>query len=98
MNTKASFLLEKLKKRFKQKYILVSLFDGISGTSQGLKRNKGKEVHKLTVNECERLQGFPIGYTTSVSKSRALKALGNSFNIPTIERFFYSLSTKRGLV
>ena len=34
--------------------------------------------------ECELLQGLPIGYTDVLSKTQAIKCLGNGFNAPTI--------------
>jgi len=57
-------------------------------------RNRLGQQHKLTVSECERLQGVPVGYCSAVSKSRGLKALGNAFNTPTIERFFLDFKQK----
>lgn len=42
-------------------------------------------VRKLTPTECERLQGFPDGYTEGVSNSQRYKSLGNGFTVPVIE-------------
>lgn len=42
-------------------------------------------VRKLHPIECERLQGFPDGYTEGVSNTQRYKALGNSFTVPVIE-------------
>lgn len=39
---------------------------------------------KLTPEECEKLQGIPIGYTDEVSNSQRYKMIGNSFTIPVI--------------
>lgn len=44
-----------------------------------------KTYRKLTVEECEKLQGLPIGYTSGVSKTERGKMLGNGWNVPTIE-------------
>ena len=45
-----------------------------------------KQVRRLTPLECERLQGYPDGYTNipGASDSARYKALGNSFAIPNI--------------
>jgi site-specific DNA-cytosine methylase len=54
-------------------------------------KDENNDVHKLTVNECERLQGVPVGYCNSVSTSRALKMLGNGFEVNTIRLFIKAL-------
>jgi len=43
---------------------------------------------RYSVIECERLQGLPDGYTSSVSNSQAYKQLGNGWNVQTIEHIF----------
>lgn len=43
-----------------------------------------KTYRKLTINECEKLQGVPRGYTSIVSKNDARKLLGNGWNVDTI--------------
>jgi DNA (cytosine-5)-methyltransferase 1 len=47
---------------------------------------QNKQVRRLTVKECERLQGYPDGWTNipGASDSARYKALGNSFAIPNI--------------
>jgi DNA-cytosine methyltransferase len=42
-------------------------------------------IRKLSVNECEKLQGFPMHYCSSVSNNQAFKCLGNSFTVPVIK-------------
>lgn len=43
-------------------------------------------IRRLTPLECERLQGFPDGWTnTGASDSARYKALGNSVAIPCVE-------------
>jgi len=42
-------------------------------------------VRRLTPTECERLQGFPDGWTEGHSDSARYKALGNSVAIPCVE-------------
>lgn len=46
----------------------------------------GEYGRRLTVEECERLQGFPAGYTNipGASVSRRLKAAGNSMAVPVM--------------
>lgn len=46
---------------------------------------------KLTVTECERLQGLPDNYTKGMSKSAAYHALGNGWQVDTIMEFFKHL-------
>ena len=41
-------------------------------------------IRTLTPVECERLQGFPDGYTEGVSNSQRYKMLGNGFTVPVI--------------
>lgn len=43
---------------------------------------KGLAVRRLTPLECERLQGFPDGYTDVLSDTQRYKALGNSMAVP----------------
>ena len=42
-------------------------------------------VRKLTPIECERLQGFPDGWTTGNSDSQRYKQLGNAVSVPVAE-------------
>lgn len=42
-------------------------------------------VRRLTPTECERLQGFPDGWTEGLSDSARYKALGNSVAIPCVK-------------
>jgi DNA (cytosine-5)-methyltransferase 1 len=47
----------------------------------------GMAVRRLTPRECERLQGFPDGYTKISDKTAdgpRYKALGNSFAVPVV--------------
>ncbi len=73
--------------------------DGVSPTltTDGgilIKTYKEGDVRKLTPVECERLQGFPDGWTEGVSKTQRYKQLGNSVTVNVIEeiaRKFVSL-------
>ncbi len=52
----------------------------LGGGSESLIANQS--VRKLTPLECERLQGYPDGWTDMGSDTARYKALGNSFAIP----------------
>lgn len=42
----------------------------------------------LTINECEKLQTFPIGYCNMLPKTQAYKCLGNSWTVDVISHIF----------
>jgi len=52
----------------------------------------------LTPTECERLQGFPAGWTDvpGASKSRRLQAIGNSMAVPVIREIGRRIATRLG--
>ncbi len=52
---------------------------------------EGFKLRKLTVTECERLQGYPQNYCSMISKTQAYKALGNSFTVPVIKHILSKL-------
>ena len=45
----------------------------------------GYAVRRLTPTECERLQGYPDGWTSHGSDTARYKALGNSVAVPVVE-------------
>jgi len=53
-----------------------------------------KTWRKLTINECEKLQGVPKDYTSIVSKNERGKQLGNGWNVDTIAHIFSSLKAE----
>ena len=64
--------------------------------AQNQRLNQGMSVRRLTPTECERLQGFPDGYTdirfgklpkydSLCADSHRYKALGNSIAVPVLE-------------
>jgi len=63
---------------------------GASGTNQVPTIAKGAVVRKLTPTECERLQGFPDGWTAVLYRGKPAtdapryKALGNSMAVPVM--------------
>lgn len=44
----------------------------------------GGRYYELSPEDCEVLQGYPKGYTESVSKTQRYKMLGNAFNVDTV--------------
>ena len=50
-----------------------------------------KTYRKLTIEECERLQGVPIGYTSCVKKNEAGKLLGNGWTVDVIAHILKGL-------
>ena len=63
---------------------------GISPTLQtGTDRVvNGEKIRRLTPTECERLQGFPVGWTDGVSDTQRYKTLGNAVTVNVIEDIF----------
>lgn len=52
---------------------------------------EGVEVRRLTPTECERLQGFPDGWTEGVSDTQRYKCLGNAVTVNVIEAIIKEL-------
>ena len=48
-------------------------------------------IRRFTVNELEKLQGLPIGYTNHVSDRSRIKAIGNGWTIDVIEHILRNL-------
>ena len=63
---------------------------GGKGAKTGLYEIDGG-IRKLSVNECEKLQGFPTDYCSSVSPTQGYKCLGNSFTVPVIKHILQTL-------
>jgi site-specific DNA-cytosine methylase len=53
-----------------------------------------EKKRRLTVEECEILQTFPINYTSCVSNTQRYKALGNSWTVDVIAHIFKNILTK----
>lgn len=45
----------------------------------------GNTIRRLTPLECERLQGFPDGWTEGISDTQRYKCLGNTVTVNVIE-------------
>ena len=48
-------------------------------------------IRRFTINELEKLQGLPIGYTNHVSDRSRIKAIGNGWTIDVIEHILRNL-------
>lgn len=46
---------------------------------------EGTRIRKLTPLECERLQGFPDGWTDGISDTQRYRCLGNAVTVPVVE-------------
>lgn len=44
-----------------------------------------KKIRRLTEVECERLQGFPDGWTDNVSSTQRYKSLGNAVTVAIVK-------------
>jgi len=53
---------------------------------------KDMKIRRLTPTECERLQGFPDGWTEGVSDTQRYKCLGNAVTVNVIEDIIRKLS------
>ena len=49
------------------------------------------KLRRLSVTECEKLQGVPIGYTKGFKPSLIYKALGNGWTVDVITHIFKKL-------
>jgi len=58
---------------------------GRSDASQGFKVINNSSIRRLTPTECERLQGFPDGWTEGQSDSQRYKQLGNAVSVPVVK-------------
>ncbi len=62
----------------------LSAFGGNNLKGIGLQQNDLK-IRRLTPVECERLQGFPDGWTEGISDTQRYKCLGNAVTVNVIE-------------
>ena len=42
------------------------------------------KVRRLIPEECEMLQGFPIGWTSGIADTNRYKCIGNSVTVPVV--------------
>lgn len=50
------------------------------------------EIYELNRNECEQIQGLPIGYTKCISERQAKKAIGNGWTVQMITHIFNQMA------
>ncbi len=55
------------------------------GGKTGLYEMKDYKIRRLTPTECERLQGFPDGWTEGVSDTQRYKTLGNAVTVNVVK-------------
>ena len=48
-------------------------------------------IRRLTPTECERLQGFPDGWTEDQSDTQRYKQLGNAVSVPVVQAIIEKL-------
>lgn len=53
--------------------------------------NIGGKISRLTISEIEKAQGLPVGYTEGVSERKRKKAIGNGWQVDTIEQILKGL-------
>ncbi len=51
----------------------------------GISAQPARNIRRLTPTECERLQGFPDGWTEGISDTQRYKCLGNAVTVNVIE-------------
>ena len=70
----------------------------IGGGSENLIVENVRLIRRLTPLECERLQGFPDGWTDipGASDSARYKALGNSVAVPCVEYIMRGIALAMG--
>lgn len=61
-----------------------SLSITLATENTGLYQTSKTDVRRLTPTECERLQGFPDGYTEGVSDTQRYKTLGNAVTVNVV--------------
>jgi len=50
--------------------------------------NIDKTLRKFTPEECEQVQGLPVGYTADLSNSQRFKKIGNGWSVQVIDYLF----------
>ena len=60
------------------------------GAKTGLYKMES-QIRRLTPTECERLQGYPDGWTEGQSDTQRYKQLGNTVSVPVVEEIIKGL-------
>lgn len=53
--------------------------------------NIGGKISRLTISELEKVQGLPVGYTEGIAERKRKKAIGNGWQVDTIEQILKGL-------
>ena len=64
---------------------------GMGGGQTPIVWSKKIKIRRLTPMECERLQGFPDGWTEGVSDTQRYKCLGNAVTVNTVQAIVQKL-------
>jgi len=75
----------------KQDPISGSISPALGTTSEGMGVATQATVRRLTPTECERLQGFPDGWTEGQADSNRYKQMGNAVAVPVVEWIIKSM-------
>ena len=72
--------------------------DDVSNTLTGVEKDNRviskSNIRRLTPTECERLQGFPDGWTEGQSDTQRYKQLGNAVSVPVVRAVAEKLKEK----
>ena len=58
---------------------------GTGGGNVPMIQSENVSVRRLTPTECERLQGFPDGWTAGQADSNRYKQMGNAVAVPVVQ-------------
>ena len=64
---------------------VISLYGTGGGNVPMIQKPNETTVRRLTPTECERLQGFPDGWTDGQADSNRYKQMGNAVAVPVVE-------------
>ena len=56
-----------------------------------------RRIRRFTPTECERLQGFPDGWTEGISDTQRYKCLGSAVSVPVVKAIGERLIKQEGL-
>jgi site-specific DNA-cytosine methylase len=88
-------VIESLAFHIKQTPVSGAVSPALGTTSEGMGYMSAKStVRRLTPTECERLQGFPDGWTEGQSDSSRYKQMGNAVAVPVVEWLIGRLVTE----
>ena len=71
---------------------------GSTARGQHLIKESDVKIRRLTPTECERLQGFPDGWTEEISDTQRYKCLGNAVTVNVIEAIMEKLLNREEMI